>query len=124
MSYASLPHLRSNGGSLGQTVAPTHAAGAGAGASPTITVTGADERGQVAVTTGASGEAAGTLVTLTFQTAYTVAPDAVLVSANDSATAALNPYASVSATGITIGVQGAPAASTAYKFNYVVLGGS
>ncbi len=105
------------------TAKPVATAGAGAGASPTVTNTGADERGQVSVTVGASGEAAGTLVTLAFALPYDVAPDAVVVSPADSASAALAPYASATKTTLTIGVQTAPTASATYVFNYAVIGG-
>jgi hypothetical protein len=77
----------------------------------------------VSVTLGTS-TAAGALVKLTFQTAYKVAPDAVTVSANDAATAALNPFASVTATQLTIGVDTAGTAADTYVFNYVVVGGA
>ncbi|BCP41436.1 hypothetical protein MINTMi27_15290 [Mycobacterium intracellulare] len=123
MSYADLPHLRSNAYSESTAASPSVAAAAGAGASPTITATGFDERGQVSVKVGATGEAAGSLVTVTFAKAYDVAPDAVVVSGNDSASAALNPYASASKTALTIGVAGTPSASATYVFNYVVVGG-
>lgn len=122
MSYANVPHLRSNAGSLAAGSKPVATAGAGAGTSPTITNAGYSERGQVVVKVGASGEAAGTLVTLALD--YSVAPDAVHVSPNDSASAALNPYASATATTLTIGVASAPTASATYTYNYVLVGGA
>lgn len=121
MSFASLPRLRSNGYSEANAPSPSATAGAGAGTSPTISHKGADERGTVTVAAGTS-PAAGTLVTLTFATPYSIAPDAVLVSANDSATAAVGGfYASATATVLTIGTHGTP--SGTMKLNYVVVGG-
>lgn len=121
MSYASLPHLRSNGSSHAKAVAPKKTNGAGSGTSPTITVSGVDEVGSVTVVTGSS-PAAGTLVTLTFNKAYAVAPDAVLVSAADSATATVGSfYASATTTALTIGTHGTP--SGTLKIYYAVLGG-
>ena len=115
--------LRSSLHSEATTTKPVATAGSGAGASPTVTNKGADERGQVSVTVGSTGEAAGTLVTLAFATKYDSAPEAVIVSANDSATAALAPYASATTTTLTIGVHNAPSASATYVFNYAVIGG-
>lgn len=122
MSYASVPHLRGNAASIGQTVAPTKTNGAGAGTSPTITVSGSDEAGQVSITLGTS-PAAGTLVTLTFQTAYAVAP-VVVVSAVDTTTATVGSfYASATTTQVVIGTHGTPTSGT-LKLNYVVVGGA
>lgn len=107
----------------GTTATPTKANGAGAGTSPTITVAGTDEHGTLTVVAGTT-PAAGTLATLTFKTAYATTPVAVIVSPNDSASAALNPYASSTTTVLTLGVQTAPTAAATYKFNYQVVGGA
>jgi hypothetical protein len=121
LSYSNIPHLRANGASEAAILTPAKTNGAGSGTSPTITVAGADERGTVNIVTGGS-PAAGTLVTLTFATPYTIAPDAVLVSANDTATAAVGGlYASASKTALTIGTHGTPAGTM--KINYLVVGG-
>lgn len=108
-----------------QATAPTKAAGAGAGTSPTVALVAGstDEHGQLTVTTGASGSGAGSFATITFNQAYGSAPVSVIVSPNDAASALLNPYASATTTVLTIGVGTAPASATAYKFNYLVVGG-
>jgi hypothetical protein len=119
---SNLPRLRSNAYAHLNSAKPVATAGAGAGTSPTITNTGADERGQVSVTVGTS-PAAGTLVTLAFAHPYSVAPDAVIVSANDSTTAASGVYyASATNTTLTIGTHATTPAG-ALKLHYVVVGG-
>lgn len=121
MSYANVPHLRSNAFSEARQAKPAIAAGAGAGTGATVSVAGADERGLVTVAAGTS-PAAGTLATLTFAKTYTAVPDAVLVSAGDNATATVGGlYASATATTLTIGTHGTPAGTM--KINYVVVGG-
>lgn len=108
-----------------QVTAPAKAAGAGAGTSPTVTlVSGAtDEHGVLSVVAGTS-PAAGTLATITFNKAYATAPAVVIVSANDAATALLNPYGSATTTVLTIGVGSAPTGAATYKIHYLVVGGA
>ena len=57
---------------------PTLTAGTGAGASPTLAVTGTDVNGQLTLTTGSSPAANATALTLTFSTPYAAAPKSVL----------------------------------------------
>lgn len=122
MSYADHPHLRATGYSEANSAKPSVAAGAAAGTSPTVSNTGADERGQVTVTAG-STPTTGTLVTVTFATPYAVAPDAVVVSHSDSV-GNLALYASATTTALTIGCHTAPTATDVYKISYVVVGGA
>lgn len=118
---SNLPRLRSNAYAHLNSAKPVATAGAGAGTSPTITNTGADERGQVSIAAGSS-PAAGILVTLAFAHPYSVAPDAVILSANDSATATVGGfYASATKTTLTIGTHGTPAGTM--KLHYAVIGG-
>ena len=126
MSYSNIPHLRSNASSAAMDAAPVAALAAGAGTpGATVTVTGSDERGKVVIHTGSASVAIGAQVTLTFQNAYgNLAPEAVIISPNDQATALLNPYGSATATALTIGVGTIPAVSTTYTYNYVVVGGA
>lgn len=75
---------------IGGTSAPTIAAGAGAGTSPTVSVSNAtDLSGIVNVLTGTLPTAAATVVTVTFNVAYGVAPNMVLQPGN-AATALLS----------------------------------
>lgn len=107
-----------------QVTAPAKAAGAGAGTSPTVTLTAGstDEHGSITVVAGSS-PAAGTVATVTFNQAYGSTPAAVIVSANDAATALLNPYGSATTTVLTIGLATLPTQSSTYKINYLVVGG-
>lgn len=108
-----------------QTTAPAKAAGAAAGASPTIALSASssDEHGLVTVTAGASGTTTGTLVTITFNEAYATTPAAVVVSQNDSV-GALGLYASATTTALTIGCHTGPTATDVYKISYIVVGGA
>jgi hypothetical protein len=108
---------------------PGIAAGTGAGTGPTVSVAGSDQAGTISVTTGTTPTAAATIVTITFATAYGVAPKAVLLTPANAATAALavaaQPFedSSVRAAGsFVLKANGtALTASTAYKWNYLVL---
>lgn len=102
-----------------QTAAPAIAAGAGAGTSPTVSVSGTDASGEVSVTTGTT-PAAGLLATLTWVTAYSSAARVVLCATN-AAAAALQPHSAGTTTTGTVSVAVAPAASTLYTFAYVVV---
>lgn len=119
----SILRLRSDAYSENSALKPSVAAGAGAGTGPTgLANTGRDEFGTVSVTAGTS-PAAGTLFTVTFAKPYAIAPDAVLVSAADSATATVGGfYASATTTALTIGTHGTPAGTM--KLNYLVVGGA
>lgn len=104
------------GGPFGN--APTIAAGAGAGTSPTVgfTANSNDDRGTITVTAGTS-PAAGILATVTFNRIWQI-PPTVIVSGATVASEALNPaVTAVSTTGFTLST-GAPTASTAYSFAY------
>lgn len=104
---------------------PTAVAGANAGTTPpapVVVINSNDTAGQITFGTGTT-PAAGTEVVVTFTTPYATAPS-VILSAVNSATAALTPYvASISTTGFSINLVGAPAASQAasfYSVNYRV----
>jgi hypothetical protein len=109
---------------------PSIAAGTGAATTPTVSVAGSDQAGTINVTTGTTPTAAATIVTVTFATAYGVAPKAVLLTPANALTAALAvaalPYEDSSvraAASFVLKANGtALAASSAYKWNYLVLG--
>lgn len=113
-------HLVTSGGST-PTVAALGSNGTGA---PTPTATGNDTRGNVQFGSGTS-PTTGSQISVTFATAYSSAP-IVVVSANNLATTALQPYvASVTTTGFNISVGVAAAASQTtgtYSVNYIVHG--
>ena len=91
-----------------------------------MSVSGSDVAGVISVTPGSSPSASATVATITYHTAYGSAPNAVIVTPENVAAAALSGtgavFMSVSNTGsfvITVGST-ALTASTAYKFNYEV----
>ena len=104
------------------TTAPTIAAGAGAGTSPTVSVTGTDNSGQITITTGTSPIAAATIATITFASTYLNTPYVVISPANANAAALYNTtrvYAASSTTAITLTAGSAAlTASTQYIWNY------
>jgi hypothetical protein len=107
---------------IGQSTAPSVAAGAGAGTTPTVTLSNAtDISGLINLTTGTTPTGANAVIlTITFNAAYGVAPNIVLTPAND-ATASLPSNTVVFATSttttlvITSGAQPLTA-STDYKW--------
>lgn len=117
----SILRFRSDVFSENNAVAPAVAAGGAAGTSPTgKTNAGRDEFGTISITTGATGINGTTLFTVTFAKPYTIAPDVVIVNDNGG----LGAYGSATTTTLTVSVKTAPTASTAYKVNYLVVGGA
>lgn len=101
--------------------APTVTAGAGAGVATGLGVTGHDDGGVVSLTTPASGTAAGALAHVVFAAERSAAPDSVvLTAANDASAAADAEVRNVTATGFDVYVRNAPAASTAYAYEFSV----
>lgn len=101
---------------------PTIAAGTGAGTSPTVSIAGTDNAGQITVTTGTSPTAAGTIATVTFASTYLNTPYVVISPANANAAALYNTtrvYATSSTSAITLTAGSAAlTASTQYIWNY------
>lgn len=116
----------------GFTSAPTIAAGAGAGTSPTVSVaTGStDLSGYLNITTGTTCTALATVATITFNIAYASAPKCIIIQPANAATAALTPnaklvhvpQATISTTTFEL-LAGATALSdaTAYQWYYMVI---
>lgn len=112
---------------IGNTSAPTTTAGAGAGTTPTISLSNAtDLSGIVNVTTGTLPTGTNAvIVTITFNTAYGVAPNISLTPAN-AITALLSGVTSVFVTSTTttfVITSGTTAltASTAYSWFYTII---
>ena len=104
--------------------APSLAAQAGAGTSPTLTVTagGSDTAGQINLTAGTS-PAAGAQIVVTFANAYAASVRSVHLMPSSSAAAASNAYISAkSATGFTISVVNVPTAGASLTWFYQVIG--
>jgi hypothetical protein len=98
----------------------TIAAGAQAGTGATVTITGNDIAGKVRVTTGTS-PAAGTLASITFSGVFGNAPYVVLTP-KDVGAAALQVYNGTATSGFSVKSAVAPAASTQYEWDYMVVG--
>lgn len=110
-SFGIATHLRGTGSS-----APSIAAEAGAGTSPTISVTGTDFRGGVSVAVGTT-PAAGALCTVTFAAAY--AASVGFVSLTPTSTDAVNAGLYVSAkstTVFTVSCKNTPAGTLTFDF--------
>lgn len=110
---------------------PTVAAGAGAGTSPTVAITGTDVSGVLTITTGTSPTGSNaTIATITFSGAYGSAPKSVQLTPAGATSAALSgataPYVDASSISTTVWVlksgSTALAASTTHKFFYQVEG--
>lgn len=106
----------------GTTSAPSISAGAAAGTTPTVSVTGTDLAGEIVITTGTGSVGSGTLATITLNTAFANDCYPVLQAADaDSRAVAIS--ITHSSTGFTI-VAGAAGwnTSTEYKWTYIVAG--
>lgn len=111
---------------VGAGTAPGIAAGAGAGTSPTISLTGHDVGGQISVTTGTLPTLSSTIFTVTFNTAYAAAPYVTFSPANANA-AGLSGLTMVYVTATTttfVFTAGTTAltAATQYIWNYSTIG--
>jgi len=110
---------------VGNSTAPTIAAGAGAGTSPTISIIGTDLAGQVTLTTGTLPTGGAVVFTVTFNAAFTAAPYVNFSPVNSNA-AALSGLTMVYVTStmttfvFTVGATGLVAA-TQYIWNYTVI---
>lgn len=100
---------------------PTTAVGAqqGSGASA-ATITGFDAAGTISITTGTT-PAAGQLAAVTFAHVFGTTPN-VVITPKDAGAAALQPFVTTAASGFSVRCATAPAASTTYAFDYVVVG--
>lgn len=113
----------------GNTSAPSIAAGAGAGTSPTISITGTDLGGYISVTTGTLPTLSAIVATITFNIAYISSPRCITLTPANSNTSTLSglgmvfvDQAGISTTTFAI-TAGATAltASTAYKWYYQIV---
>ena len=105
---------------------PTIAAGVAAGTSPTVSISGSDQRGVVTITTGTS-PTTGVLATVTYGQTMGSNPGGIVFSpvSTNAAAVVASVYTDTtawSATAWTLNAATALAASTTYKFSYVVVG--
>lgn len=110
----SLEHL------IGNSSTPTIVAGAGAGTSPTISISGTDLGFRIALTTG-TAPSTGTIATVTFNRPYGSAPFVAIGERNaNSAGLAVRPYATTSTTALTLSIGTALSASTQYIWEFIL----
>lgn len=114
---------------IGSSTAPKISAGTGAGTAPTVTISGTDLAGQILVTTGTSPETSAVVATVTFNTAYSSAPRAILISPGNQLASTANgggavwvEYSTISTTGFELkqGTAGLNA-SAPYVWYYTVI---
>lgn len=101
---------------------PTVAAGAGAGTSPTVAVSGDDTAGKVTITVGTSPPVGPTaLAAVTFSGAFGNAPH-VTLTAGDERAAIAGLYVTTSTTAFTVRCAGTPEAGESLTIFYSVVG--
>jgi len=108
---------------------PTVSAGAGAGSSPTISITGTDHGFTVTLTTGTTATINATLFTVTFGATWTSSAPSIAWNAGNTVTAALYgsagkvPFTSATSTSTTTFTSGTVALSdsTTYIFRFVAM---
>ena len=98
---------------------PGAASGGAVGAGGTISISGNDIAGTVTINTGGS-PSTGILATMNFVNAYTGTPR-VVISPSNAAASTLDYYSSRSTTGFSIRTSNAPASSTTYVFDYIIV---
>lgn len=108
---------------LGQGTVPAGAALASFGNAPSsVVVAGSDLAGTITATSGSSATAAGNILDLVFAIAYGSALGKVQITPGNAAAAALRTYVAQSLTSkFTIGTLDAPATSTEYVWNYLIV---
>jgi hypothetical protein len=118
----SVPQIKGSGST------PSIAGGAGAGTTPTVSITGTDLAGEITVTTDTDPTVSAVFCTITFATAFGTAPYVVIYPSNDNAILDLTKnlggmYINSTTTTFTINTNSntAPAASTQLKFHYHVI---
>lgn len=100
---------------------PTIAVGSNIGTGGTVSISGTDYAGTITITTG-STVAAGQMAAVTFSTAFGATPQAVVLTSGDSASAAVQLFATKAASGFSVRVAGTPGSGATYTVNYVVIG--
>jgi hypothetical protein len=109
------------GGGTAPTVSSTNANLGTTGQSCSTSIAGNDTAGKITITSGSGGSpAAGALCVFNISAAFGSTPH-VYISPNDSTTAKLNVYAKgLTSSTFEVGAGNAPAASTAYTFEYLI----
>ncbi len=111
----------------GYSSTPSIAGGAGAGTTPTVSITGTDLAGQITVTTDGDPITSAVFCTVTFVPAFGTSPYVIITPANQNAADDINSgailYINSTTTTFTINTNSlkAPAASTEIKYHYQVI---
>ncbi|WAC40596.1 hypothetical protein [Pedobacter sp. SL55] len=109
-----IDHLR------GRTSTPSISAGAAAGTTPSISISGTDLGFRITLTVGTS-PTTGTLATVTFNRPYGSAPFVVTSPKNTNAAAlSVRPYNTTTTTTLTLSVGTALTASTQYIWDFII----
>jgi cytoskeletal protein CcmA (bactofilin family) len=106
-------HINVNGGT------PGRSGGTALGGGGTASVSGTDTAGTVTISTGGSPPA-GCFITMNFTQKFNIVPH-VIISPSNSSSSTLNYYTNRSATSFSICTSSAPASSTTYLFDYMVI---
>ena len=115
----SVPQIKGSGST------PAIAGGAGAGTSPTVSITGSDLAGEITVTTDVDPTTSAVFCTITFATAFGTAPYVVITPSSDEP--ASNPsgglYVASTTTTFTLNTNSttAPNGSRQFKYHYHVI---
>lgn len=122
--YFKAPHF------LGGSATPAIAAGAAAGASPTVSVVGTDSGGEITIVCANAAGVDGTLATITFANAYANAPSVVISPSNIAAANLVSGGGgagvvypnSTSTASFILSMRDSVLLVTTYKWSYIVVG--
>jgi cytoskeletal protein CcmA (bactofilin family) len=106
-------HISASGGT------PSRSSGTALGGGGTASVSGSDTSGTVTINTGGSPPA-GCFITINFVQRFNTTPH-VIISPSSSGAGSLDYYANRTNTNFSICTANAPAASTTYLFDYIVI---
>lgn len=118
----SVPQIKGSGST------PSIAGGAGAGSTPTVSITGTDMAGEITVTTDTDPTTSSVFCTVTFATAFGTAPYVVFSPSNDNAALLIRTtdgglYVNSTTTTFTLNTNSStpPSVEVEYKFHYHVI---
>jgi hypothetical protein len=106
---------------IGTTTTPTIAAGAGAGGSPVVSVTGTDLAGNISVLSGTVPTASSVIATVTFNKTYGSAPFCVITpTTTNTALAVTSDYVTTTTTTLVLNATSvALSSATQFNWNYI-----
>jgi hypothetical protein len=114
--------MRTTASARNFTELPAAPAGAGPGATASMTnAQSSDLAGRFSITTG-TGATTGKWAGISFSSAFSVTP-IVQVYAEDADASNLKTYVNVSTTGFELFINGGQTDSTTHEFNFIIIGG-